>query len=441
MMSPARLIALRSLVAYLTLACAAFALVPGSAQAATVLAALVIFLSWADLRTVGRVIASLMVLVSLYGLVRQPDLLLSASESMAGITGLILSVMLLSAVLGTSKDLAVISESLFGGRPVARYLGLSTGTGVLSIPLNFGSVGLIATMIGSQISQSGDSPAARNAARAVIRGFGASPMGSPLSIAVVMTVTLLPGLHSWTLLTLSLPFALLYLVAGVWSREQETPRSGPAETVSAFWPWMRFLAIVLFICVSAFALSTWGSLKYSLAVTLSCLSVVVLCLLYRRLVEGALALPSLANVNNELAIMGGSSFLGGALAMLALNSLGADFSLPSWGYPVLAFAIPWLFFCGGAVGVNPIISATVYGGILGPIWPEPALLALGLGLVTGWGITIAGTPYSSNSLLLERCTGYSAHQASYDWSRQYSLLMLTLSSGLCALIALMAPAS
>ena len=108
---------------------------------------------------------------------------------------------------------------------------------------------------------------------------------------------------------------------------------------------------------------------------------------------------------------------------------------------MLAFAIPWLFFCGGAVGVNPIISATVYGGILGPIWPEPALLALGLGLVTGWGITIAGTPYSANSLLLERCTGYSAHQASYDWSRQYSLLMLTLSSGLCALIALMAPAS
>ena len=432
---------LLSLLAYLALLCSVFTMIPGSAQASSGLAALLVFLSWRQLRTVGRVIASLIATVTLYALVNQPDLLVTSSESMAGVTGLILSVMLLSAVLGTSKDLTVISESLFGGRPVARYLGLSAGTGVLSIPLNFGSVGLVATMVGAEVRQSGDSAATRNAARAVIRGFGASPMGSPLSIAVVMTVTLLPGLQSWALLTLSLPFALLYLVVGVGSREQEAQRPYQELKVSALWPWIRFLAIVLFICLSAFALSAWGGLKYSLAVTLSCLGVVLMSLLHRRVTTAAWWLPSLANVNNELAIMGGSSFLGGAITVLALQSLGAEFSLSDWVYPALAFAIPWLFFCGGTIGVNPIISATVYGGILGPIWPESALPALGLGIVTGWGITIAGTPYSANSLWLERCTGYSAHQAAYEWSRRYSLLMLSLSSTLCALIVLGATAS
>lgn len=120
--------------------------------------------------------------------------------------------------------------------------------------------------------------------------------------------------------------------------------------------------------------------------------------------------------------------------MTALSALGNDFSLPGWAYPLTAFGIPWLFYVGGVIGVNPIVTATVVGGVLGPIWPESASAGLGLAMVTGWGITIAGTPYSAATLLLERFTGYRARIASYGWNLRFSFLFLGLSSGLCATI-------
>src|SRR5690606_325917 len=116
--------------------------------------------------------------------------------------------------------------------------------------------------------------------------------------------------------------------------------------------------------------------------------------------------------------------------------MGSDFSLPVWAYPLVAMLVPWLFFAGGAVGVNPIISGTLSGSILGPIWPDYGLLALGFGIVTGWGITIAGTPFSANALLLERCTGYNTRVAAYDWSFRYSVISLAVSSLICGVLAL-----
>ncbi|MDC0661463.1 hypothetical protein [Marinobacter sp. SS21] len=430
----------RSILAYLALFAGIANFVPGNTVWASVFACLAIVLGWGNLRRVGKAILVLIVLLALSSAVFEPTALAPAAGNMARISALIITVMLLSAVLGQTRDLKVISRSLFGGRSTVRYMSMTFGTTLLAIPLNFASVGVVATMIGLQVKERGDSALARNAARAVVRGFGGSPMTSPLSISIVMTVTFLPGLSSWKLIAVGLPVATLYLLAGALAREQEppqpvTPPPGEDEE-SALLPWLRFVAIIALICLGAFALSTWVGLVYSLAVTLSCLAVVILGLLHQWKVEGVLALPSLAAMNNELVIMGGASFLGGIIGTFALTWLGMDFSLQAWAYPLVAIAVPWLFFVGGAVGINPIISGTLSGSILGPIWPEYGLLGLGLGMVTGWGITIAGTPYSANALLLERCTGYSAQRAAYEWSLRYSLIALTLSSLLCMVLTL-----
>ncbi|MBN7769183.1 hypothetical protein KUV44_01820 [Marinobacter daepoensis] len=434
------LASLRSVLGYAALASAASVFLPGHAQVTAVLAILVIFMGWGTLRPIARVIGSLVLFVLILAWLFDAQVLISAFGGMSAITGLVLSVMFLSAVLGRSQDLEVISRSLFRGRSMGRYLGLSVGTSTLSVPLNFGSIGLVAPMIGTQIRDGGESVATRNAARAVIRGFGASPMGSPLSVAVVMTVTLLPGLESWSLLAWSVPFALAYLFAGACFRENEhtghtgsfAPVNAPEDRAQVVGSWLRFLGLAVLISLSAFTLNARFGFRYSQAVTVSCLAVAVLILLKRRLGRAGTTLPSMANVSNELAIMGGASFLGGALAATAMNSLGSDFSLPGAAYPVIALCVPWLFYLGGTVGVNPIVSATVVGGILGPVWPPEAFVGLGLAMVTGWGITIAGTPYSANALLLERFTGYGARRAAYGWNLQYSMLFLGLSGCLCA---------
>ena len=430
----------RSILVYLALGCGIAVFVPGNTVLATGLASLAIVLGWGNLRMVGRVLLFLMVLVTSLALVSEPSALAKGADNMARISALVITVMLLSAVLGQSEDLKVISRSLFGGNALFRYISMTLGTALLSVPLNFGAVGVVATMIGVQVRDKGDSVVARNAARAVVRGFGASPMASPLSISIVMTVTFLPGLSSWKLISVGLPFGILYLLAGCYFREREPAQAEASllagDRVSALFPWLRFVVVIGAICVGAFLLSTQGDLVYSQAVTLSCLGAVVLGLGYRRLADGVVSLPSLASMNNELVIMGGSSFLGGIIGTFALNWLGAEFSLPPWTYPMIAAAVPWLFYTGGAIGINPIISGTLSGSILGPIWPDYGLLGLGMGMVTGWGITVAGTPYSANALLLERCTGYSAQRAAYGWSLRYSLIALTISSAVCAVLAM-----
>jgi hypothetical protein len=70
-----------------------------------------------------------------------------------GMAGLVLAVMLLSSVLGRTSDLQKISVSLFGGRPLVRYLSLAFGTAMVSVPLNFGSV----AVVGERIRSNGDS--------------------------------------------------------------------------------------------------------------------------------------------------------------------------------------------------------------------------------------------------------------------------------------------
>lgn len=423
---------------YLALLAGIVTFLPGSTYLATIFSGLAIALGWGNLRTVARAIFGLILVLAGIAIAFEPAAIERASGNMARISALIITVMLLSAVLAQSSDIKIISRSLFGGKASFRYLGMTGGTAILSVPLNFGAVGVIATMIGVQIKEKGDSALARNAARAVVRGFGASPMASPLSIAVVMTITFLPALTSWKLIAISLPFAAVYLFAGALFREPESPESkvvvAPESGAGA--AWFRFVSIIALICLGAFTLTSQAGLLYSQAVTLTCLVSVVIGLLYRRVQDGRVAMPSLAMMNNELAIMGGSSFLGGVIGTFALNWMGSDFALPAWTYPLVAMAVPWLFFIGGAVGVNPIISGTLSGSILGPIWPEYGLLGLGLGIVTGWGITIAGTPYSANALLLERCTGYNSKMAAYDWSFKYSMVSLVASSILCALFTL-----
>ena len=60
---------------------------------------------------------------------------------------------------------------------------------------------------------------------------------------------------------------------------------------------------------------------------------------------------------------------------------------------------------------------------------------------SGWGVTIAGTPYSANALLLERLTGYPARVGALRWNWPLSAAALLVAGGLGALLTLLlAPA-
>ncbi|SET71786.1 hypothetical protein [Marinobacter segnicrescens] len=424
---------LRSLLAYIALLCGVLSFVPGAMVAGAVCVVLAVLLAWRELRLVARMLFALVVVGASIAALVQPAALFSASENMTRLSALILTVMLLSSVLGNSRDLLRISGSLFSGQPLARYYSLAFGTGLLSVPLNFGSVGVVGSLIGHRIREKGDSPMTRNAVRAVLRGFAVSPICSPLSISVVMTVTFLPGLQSWELIALSLPLGVLILLGGAWQREEESRVvAGEEEIQAGLSPWLRFAGIISLICAGVFSLSGLAGLSYSRAVTLSCFAAVVIGFSIRGVKERRLDLPTMAPVSNELIIVGGSAFIGALISMLALRLMGDSFAFPGWAFPLLALLVPWVFYVGGTGGFNPIVIGTLVGGVLGPLWPPEATLGLGIAMVSGWGITAAGSPYAANSLLMERLTGYPARQIGLYWNFRLSMVLLVLTGGLAS---------
>jgi len=435
-MSRVSLLSTRSGLAYGALGAGILSFLPGVGEFGAVLVVAAILLGWRDLRRVSQMLLGLVLLTLALAAVAGPSALPAAAANMTRLTALILTVMLLSSLLGTSADLGAISRQLFAGSPVVRYYSVAFGTGFLSMPLNFGSVGVMAAMIRGEMEDRGDSATTRNASRGVLRGFGASPIFSPLSISIVLTITFVPALKSWELIAVSLPLAVVYLLVGGLFREPEQLESAseapthPGSRLQRFAPWLRFASIIGAICVATFSLSGLFGLSYSRSVTLSCFGAVLVGLGYQRLKGAEVQLPSMAPLSNELVIVGGSAFLGTLISTFASQWLGTGFSLPGWAYPVAAFGVPWVFFLGGMIGFNPIVTGTLTGGILGPIWPVGAVLGLGTAMVAGWGLTTAGTPYSANSLLLERLTGYSAQEASLRWNMLMSVCCLLVSGAL-----------
>ena len=418
---------LRSALAYVALLSAILASLPGMTYLGAAAAGATVLLGWQDMRNVPRAVFVVALVMLVFALGYDPELIETASGNMTRLAGLMLAVMLLSNVLARTEDLQKISVSLFGGKPLARYLSLAFGTSLVSVPLNFGSVAVVGSLVGERIRRNGDSESTRNATRAVLRGFGVAPMFSPLSISVVLTLTLLPQVSLLSLLLLAVPFSVLMVLAGLHWREPEPLQSTERSVNRAgAGSWLRFGGLILAICMGVLWLSHRFGLSYAHAVALSCLAAVLLYRILGWLKRENPPLASMANVSNELAIVGGSAFIGAVLSGVVLGQISGQPELPVWLWALLAAGVPWVFFAAGLAGMNPIIIATLIGGILGSLWPGAAQLGLAIAMVTGWGITAFGTPFAANALIMERLTGYRTRDASFRWSLALSL------SGLCA---------
>ena len=418
---------LRSALAYVALLSAILASLPGMTYLGAAAAGATVLLGWQDMRNVPRAVFVVALAMLVFALGYDPELIETASGNMTRLAGLMLAVMLLSNVLARTEDLQLISVSLFGGKPLARYLSLAFGTSLVSVPLNFGSVAVVGSLVGERIRRNGDSESTRNATRAVLRGFGVAPMFSPLSISVVLTLTLLPQVSLLSLLLLAVPFSVVMVLAGLHWREPEPLQSTERSVNRAgAGSWLRFGGLILAICMGVLWLSHRFGLSYAHAVALSCLAAVLLYRILGWLKRENPPLASMANVSNELAIVGGSAFIGAVLSGVVLGQISGQPELPVWLWALLAAGVPWVFFAAGLAGMNPIIIATLIGGILGSLWPGAAQLGLAIAMVTGWGITAFGTPFAANALIMERLTGYRTRDASFRWSLALSL------SGLCA---------
>jgi hypothetical protein len=432
---------IRSAFVYLALLAGIFPLWPGAELIAAPLVLIAVLGSWRDLRFVPRILLVLIAICVVASLLWAPRMLLAAGTSTDRLTPLVIAVMLLSATLGKSRGIGELAASLLAGKALPRYLGLTATTGFLAIPLNFGSTAVMSAMLGRVIEHSGDSASARNMARAILRGFSLASMASPLSVSMAITVSLMPGLSVQGLIAITLPFALCLVLLGAFFREAEEPMAAEsgvgaiaANPQTVLRAWLRFAAYIAAICIGAFALYDLTGMPYSRAVAISCSSAAVFGLLAARRRGESAAPPGMGHIGNEVTVMCGSAFLGVMASGVGHWMLGPDFALPLASLPLVAFVVPWSLFVGGIAGLNPIVTGTFVGAMLAPIWPSAALLGLGFGLLSGWGLTIAGTPYTASAMLLSRLTGYDAKKAALKWNITLSLCGLGSAGLLAALL-------
>ena len=315
----------RSLCVYLALLFALVPLWPGSEAIGAALVLVAVVASWRELKPVPRAVLVLVVGGALLALAFDPRLLLRAAVAAARLSALVIAVMLLSATLGRSRGAEELATGLMRGRALPRYLGIAAATGVLALPLNFGSVALMCTVIRRAMLRSGDSAPVRNAARAAMRGFGAASLGSPLSISLSVTLTLLPGSTAQGLLAISVPFACFFLLLGVAFREAE-PASAAAPGIeavaggpaSAWRGWLRFAVWLAAICMAAFTLYGAFGMPYARAVSIACVGAAIVSLGAAWGSGDKAGPPPMGSTGNELAVMSGSAFLGVIVGSVAL---------------------------------------------------------------------------------------------------------------------------
>jgi hypothetical protein len=79
------------------------------------------------------------------------------------------------------------------------------------------------------------------------------------------------------------------------------------------------------------------------------------------------------------------------------------------------------------IGINPVVSVSVIGGVLAvmPMLPvDPAVL--GLALAIGWAISHGSSPFSAAALIAGRNMGLPAWEVGYLHNGLYSLALTAL---------------
>ncbi|WP_073032794.1 hypothetical protein [Roseovarius pacificus] len=341
---------------------------------------------------------------------------LASSDAMPRVIflgALLIALGILSRAASRAEDVRR-AASIVANRPRgARYLFVMFGTHVFAIFLNFGAAALMATLL----AQSRDTLVRQNAVEdltlAMLRGFAAMPMWSPLALSTIITLSILPEVGYFQVLPYGIAAAVLYVGAGYLLSKGPSHDAGLTRALPS-WPEQLVLGrvvlrVVLLVAV-AFGLHHLAALSMPASVL-----VAVLCFslawwgvqilagaapgLHRELAATA------GNSVNEIVIVSGAGFLGAVIAETISAFGGAIAAPPDILLPVIVALVPVGMVGAGLWAVNPIVSASILLGVLHPLVPEPALIWLALAAILGWGITAASSPFTANVLITSRIMG------------------------------------
>lgn len=345
-------------------------------------------------------------------------------------------------VAQTSPAVQAAGRFLSGQRPGRRYAALTLGGQGFALLLNYGAIQLLGALA---LANAGSEPDAevrghriRRMLLAVQRAFVSTLPWSPLSFAMAISVSVVPG-TSWAQAMVP-GLVSSALLAGIgWGldtvfkpRLSVVPRRQEPEGSWALM--LPLLALLGVLVISVLGLNAITDVRIVGLVVVIVPVIALVWMVIQHWTQAPLrsvarrtrdyVLSELPGYRGELTLLMMAGYIGtvgSALLGPLMQRAGLDLSaLPSW---VILVSFVWLIPMAGQVGMNPILAVT----LIAPLIPGAESLgvapaAVVVALTAGWALSGASSPFTATTLLIGSFGGISALRVGWVWNGVYTVL-------------------
>lgn len=414
---------------------------PAGPAAAAALALYLLLEGWTAKRG-GRRVVAMGLLAGAAAIAFHPHpwpLLLNAGIQAAALIGLFTALGFLREAAESSPLIQSCGQLMVNQPPGRRYLTLSLGCHLIGLVLNFGVLPLIGTMVvkGNTAEAAGgdDRVVAIRLQRmmtAMVRGFAAMTVWSPLSVSFTVMQSAVPGLDWWPLLGVQLVLTVLLMALG-WLLDRRAFPTSPAKTAEgADWrPAWQLAALVGGVVVASVAVAEILSVRLVVGAMLVVPpSAVVWLVAQHRSAAGALLhlgrrlTVSMPGFREEVTMLGGAVFLGTVLVAFAPPSETARLvSLIPLPPVVVLIGAAWSVMALSQLGISQIVTVTILGGALQALSSHGLPpLAVASGLMGAWALSTCSTPVGAVVLSAARLANVPMRVVARQWNGRYVLL-------------------
>ncbi|MEO3413104.1 hypothetical protein AAFO92_00470 [Roseovarius sp. CAU 1744] len=425
--------------------CKEWGLASWTQPAKPILLLALILILFVQVRLSRKAFVAVAVAISIALMVTNPDwlaIVLRGLETAAFIGAFFAALSTLRSVAEASPAIQRAGTFLAGQPPGRRYAALTVGGQAFALLLNYGSLQLLGALATANArTEPNDEIRGHRIRRmllAIQRSFVSTLPWSPLSFAMAISISVIPG-TSWSQ-ALVPGLVSSCLLAGIgWAldslfkpRLTVTPmRTQPEGTWSTMLPLVALLA-VLVVGVVVLSALTDVRIVGIVAVLVPCIAFVWMLIQHKADRPLAITvsrfktyvLHELPGYRGELILLMMAGYIGTTGSQLfepLMLGIGFDPSLlPAW---VILVSFVWIIPLAGQIGMNPILAVT----LIAPLIPGAAELgvqptAIAAALTAGWALSGASSPFTATTLLIGSFAGISALRVGLVWNGAYTLI-------------------
>jgi hypothetical protein len=370
------------------------------------------------------------------------DIIVRGLGAAAFIAAFFAALSTLRNVARTSPAIQRAGTFLASQRPGRRYAALTLGGQAFALLLNYGAIQLLGALAMANAKTEPNAEIRGHRVRrmllAIQRAFVSTLPWSPLSFAMVISISVVPG-TSWAQAMVP-GLVTSVIMAGIgWGLDTAFKphltvapvRTDPKGTWATMLPLAALLGVLVVGVVSLHELTDVRIIGL-VAVLVPSIALVWMLIQHRAEAPFRSAgsrlqtyvLQELPGYRGELTLLMMAGYIGTVGSQLLTPLVvraGLDLSmLPPW---LILISFVWIIPLAGQFGMNPILAVT----LIAPLIPDAASLgvqptALVVALTAGWAMGAASSPFTATTLLIGSFAGISALRVGLVWNGAYTLI-------------------